>query len=123
TGPFSATNQISLYANSDLVVNLDYHNDDVASSTVYSAHFTTTVATSPAFGPAHVIDSRDFDGGEGLSTGGSFHVLLHASNNSALQGIVIKITSDITGSTVIGKCDFLLDQLAIDNDIDKDGIP
>jgi hypothetical protein len=129
TGPFTSSGTLKLLGGSDLFVSLFYKNDDVQNSSVYTAHFTTTLVTGFVFGSPspRTIDTQSFQGGAGLSSGTANLVVLHAINpNSATDisdGQSIRVTSDVTGTATLALCNFTIDLVPFDDDIDKDGIP
>ncbi len=122
-GPFSATDPVTLLTGTDLFVDLNYRHGDDTNNCFYDAQFTTTILTSGSFGLGRTIDTYELSGGAGLSTGTSRLVRLRSGQGTATNAIVIRVTSDVTGSTVLARCDFLLEPVPMDDDIDKDGIP
>ena len=123
TGPFDPTDTITLVEGATLVFSLGYHNNDMGADPAYTAHFTATILTSAAYGPTHVIDTADQFGGGGSSTGTVHEIHVGPADPGAvLQGITVRITSDVTGATILGRCSFLLRQIPVNDDLDGDGI-
>jgi len=122
-GPFSATGHVTLLTDTDLFVELRYHNDDFTNQSLYAANFTATLLTSGSFGLQRVIDTKEVFGGAGLSQGKDSQISLRSGNGTATNAVVIRVTSDVTGTAVLARCDFIVDPVPFDDDIDKDGIP
>jgi hypothetical protein len=70
-----------------------------------NTHFTATMASNIFFGPSHVFDSTTL--GAGLGQNRNF-LMTSASLPLGTDTVSIDITSDRTGSAIIGHCSFLL---------------
>src|SRR4029079_13103707 len=61
-------------------------------------------------------------GGQGITTSTNQRVRVGPTPSTAIQGIVVRITSDATGSTVLSRCDFIFTPVERNDDFDGDGI-
>jgi hypothetical protein len=113
---------IALTQGTPLRLRVSYtHNND--SSAAYPATFTTSMNANIFFGPKHTVDTTVRWGGGGLSTGGVKIVDLPTTADwpDGTGRMLIEITSDATGGTVLANCDFSLDLVAnpaLDSDAD-----
>jgi uncharacterized repeat protein (TIGR01451 family) len=122
SGPFSATAGVSVQPGQDILVKIFTSNHDQTFPGFYEATFTTTLETNMFFGPGRVIHTRARWGGGGLGTGGGDDIVLAtAGRPDGLQNVVIRVTSDVTGSKVLAKCDFPLFIVAPSSADDTDG--
>jgi uncharacterized repeat protein (TIGR01451 family) len=113
---------LTVFEGQRITAYLTYNNNDVAADAVYTANFTTRLGDSIAFGPGRVIDTDAQQGGQGIDSGNVNSVDLTTLANVTSELETIVITSDITGSTILGSCVFRLTVLPINDDIDGDGI-
>jgi hypothetical protein len=84
------------------------HNSDA--SAAYPVNFTASTNTNIFLGPRHPVDRQVRWGGGGLSTGGVKEVILpeFGAWPDGTDRILIEVTSDATGDTVLATCDFTL---------------
>jgi hypothetical protein len=84
--------------------------------------FTTTMKTNRFFGPERVVDRRTI--GPGLSVT-VFHLFIGVNETTPLGTgtVVIEVTSNATGTTVLGRCTFNLTVTRMPEQRDVIGIP
>jgi hypothetical protein len=122
SGPFSATNAVTLWAGSPLVLRLGYRNGDFNADPAYFADFTARISATTAFGAARTVDTSSQLGGEGIATGTVRGVKLATASPSAAEQVVVEITSDAAPGVVLATCDFQLTVKQLNDDLDADGL-
>jgi hypothetical protein len=83
------------------------------------AHFTATMLANAFYGPQHVFATQTV--ADGLGVVKNFDFLSTAGFPATTDRVVIQITSDLTGATILGTCDFYL--VVGSADTDGDAIP
>jgi uncharacterized repeat protein (TIGR01451 family) len=82
-------------------------------------NFTATMRANGFFGPEHTFDTQHFSAGENLGVNKNVE-LTTAGFPAATHRVLIEISSDKTGSTVLGTCDIML--IVGSGDADGDGL-
>lgn len=107
-----------------LEIDIGYQHNDRTAGAVYTVNFTSTMNTNIFFGASHVFHTQARQGGQGLSEGGIVGVPLTTTSTTPLGTgvVVISVTSDATGTTVLASCTITLTIIDPTADSDADGL-